>query len=157
MDTFFIFEVNNLLDYTAFIDPYTLNQISDPFKYIKIGVEYKVVDFASSSYSKFYNKYIPYYMAAPIIQVDENKLIMLYYEIEDFYKDDLIISTNDENGIVELEEFPTKRVWLDVVHKNLSQSRNSSINEILELQDLIEEKNIESIFNGDFSVFDDEL
>lgn len=149
-ETFLIFKLHNLTDYCEFINPYLNKPQSDPLKYIKVGKEYKVVDFARSPDSKFYNKYIPYYKSAPIIKDDIGRLIMIYYDSSDFLKDTVL--TYDENGFVELEDFPTNDFWLTIIDRDISKMRNEKINDILGIKE--DRKNyIENMFNGDFSIF----
>jgi hypothetical protein len=148
---YYKFKVENLTDYCDVIHPGTNIRISDPLNYIKLGKEYLTVDDARDPTSKFYNKYIPYYEAAPIISVEDNKLILLNFCIEDFYDDSELIL--DENGFAEIERLLERDFYFDVITRDLTKSRNDKIHDFLEC-DVIE-KTINDIFNGDFLVFDE--
>ena len=110
-----------------------------------------LVDDARDPTSKYYNKYIPYYEAAPIISVEDNKLILLNFMIEDFYVDSELIY--DENGITEIEQMLERDFYFEVIQTDLIKSRNSKIDDFLGYEMI--EKTINDIFNGDFSVFDE--
>ena len=147
-----------LTDYYTFLLPEFINKCDfidtlngkgiDPNVYIKLNKKYKALHWARDPSCPHYNKYIPYYMNAPIIEAENNKLITIIYMIEDFYDDDETILVNDEYGFCELENIKIEKIidWVKVESIDISGNRNDKINQILEIEEIEEEEKIEDLF-----------
>jgi len=142
--TFLLPEFINKCD---FIDTLTGKDI-DPNVYIKLNKKYKALYWARDHSCPYYDKYIPYYLNAPIIEAENNKLITIIYEIEDFYDDAETILVIDEYGFCELENIKIEKVidWVKVESIDISGNRNNKINQILDIEDIEEEKKFEDLF-----------
>lgn len=146
--TYYTFTLPNFTEKCDFMDTISKSVI-DPKKYIKLNKRYKEVYYARDPQCPYYDKYIPYYVNAPIIEAEGGRLITVTYTIEDFYDDDEIITIHDEIGLCELEEIKyteSQLDWIKIETEDTSQIRNSKINQILNIDYLDDYLNFEDLF-----------
>lgn len=152
---YYIFKLPNITDFCEVTDPFTGKSIQNPLKHIKLNKPYREHSNAREPTSLYYDKYIPYYVHAPIIEVEKGKLIKIEYSIPNFHTSDTIM-IYDDFVISELEDIcdadPPKKDWLAVVSVDTQNDRNNKLNKILGIEDKIKELTIEDVFNGDFSI-----
>jgi hypothetical protein len=142
VETYYTFLVNNLLDFCEIIDPLTNLNINDPYKYLNIYKRYKMISCGRDPQSKFYNKYIPYYKLCPIIEVENKKILMIYYQIENKFMIDSI-SIHDELGVSDIQQIDESEEhhddyvsqWLFIEEINLTDKRNKIINNIFNIKE----------------------
>jgi hypothetical protein len=83
--------------------------IVDPNFYINLNKRYRVLFWNTDRDCPYYDNNIPYYMSAPIIEAENNKLITVTYMLEDFYDDIETTIIHDEYGMCELEDIEIEK------------------------------------------------
>jgi hypothetical protein len=144
MEEYYTFTSPDFISKCEFVDTLTGKNI-DPTNYINLNKRYKLIDWARDPQSPYYDKYIPYYVSAPILECENNKIITVTFMIEDFY-DDEVTTIHDDIGVCELENIKTPPNWYKYEGIDLSENRNEKINKILEIEDIKQEKKIEDLF-----------
>lgn len=146
---YYAFLLPTFIEMCDFCDSLSKSAI-EPEKYIKLNKRYKEVYYPKDPQSPYYDKYIPYYENATIIEAEGGKLITVSYMIEDFFDDGEIITIHDELGMCELQEIKdteSQLDWIKIETEDFLQIRNNKINQVLNINLSEDLPSFEDLFN----------